>query len=94
MLNQLRPEISLDIQLQTLDVLDEIQSYNNSNVEFYFSILNKNGYAFTPDEVKQFVKITAAQSDVNLLNKVEKERPFDLVNCTRIDNTTIGNLTI
>ena len=52
MINQLRPEISLDIQLQTLEVLDEMKSYNSSNVEFYFSILNKNGYAFTPNEVK------------------------------------------
>ena len=58
------------------------------------SIVNKFGYAYSPDEVKQYVKISAGQSNINLINKVEKDYPFDMINCTRLDNTTVGNLTV
>jgi|APSaa5957512535_1039671.scaffolds.fasta_scaffold448116_1 hypothetical protein len=73
--------------------MDQINSFNETQLELFLVILNKEKVAKSPEEVSHYVQVRAGQTYSNVNTLVKTEKLTDLKKCPRVANGTLDALT-
>ena len=93
MVLMLNPDVSLEIRKETLDNINMVTNYNDTDFELYLIIINNEQISLSPNDVEMYVDIKGGQLSIN-----EDGKKFEFINplkpCDRLNSNTHDALTV